>query len=64
MEQKKDKEKEKKEKKEGKEEEKIKFSYETLWKFIIRPPRDDYTEDMLGPKNFKMNGKSYHRIDY
>ena len=64
MEQKKDKDQEKKEKKEGKEEEKIKFSYETLWKFIIRPPRDDYTEDMLGPKNFKMHGKSYHRLDY
>ena len=60
------KEKNKEEKKEKKEkEEKINFSYETLWKFIIRPPRDDYTEDMLGPKNFKMhNGKSYHRQNF
>ncbi len=25
----------------------IKYSYETLWKFIIRPPRDEYDEDLL-----------------
>ena len=25
-----------------------KISYETLWKFIIRPPRDQYEEEYLG----------------
>ena len=42
----------------------IKFSYETLWKFIIRPPRDEYTESMLGKKLFKYNSKHYERKDY
>ena len=42
----------------------IKFSYETLWKFIIRPPRDEYTESMLGKKIFKYNSKHYERKDY
>ena len=41
-----------------------KFSYDTLWKFIIRPPRDDYTEKMLGCPQFKYNRKKYHRKDY
>ena len=41
-----------------------KFSYETLWKFIIRPPRDEYTESMLGSPYFKFNKKKYHRKDY
>ena len=35
-----------------------KFSYETLWKFIIRPPRDEYTESMLGSPYFKFNKKN------
>ena len=42
----------------------IKFSYETLWKFIIRPPRDDYNELMLGKKFFQYNSKQYERKDY
>ena len=42
----------------------IKFSYETLWKFIIRPPRDDYTESMLGHKIFRYKSKKYQRKDY
>ena len=42
----------------------IKFSYETLWKFIIRPPRDEYTESMLGKKIFRTNSKQYERKDY
>ena len=42
----------------------IKLSYESLWKFIIRPPRDDYTESMLGRNYFKYKGKKYHRKDY
>ena len=39
--------------------ENISFSYETLWKFIIRPPRDDYTEPMLGSPDFSFKGKKY-----
>ena len=46
------------------EKEKTSFSYENLWKFIIRPPRDEYNENMLGTKFFKYNGKKYHRKDY
>ena len=46
------------------EQNKVKISYETLWKFIIRPPRDEYTEEMLGNKKFKYNGKRYIRKDY
>ena len=44
--------------------EKPKISYETLWKFIIRPPRDNYTEDLLGPPVFMFKGKTYIRKDY
>ena len=42
----------------------LKLSYETLWKFIIRPPRDIYKESMLGSKNFRYKKKKYHRKDY
>ena len=42
----------------------IKFSYETLWKFIIRPPRDEYTESMLGNTSFHFNSKKYMRRDF
>ena len=52
------------EEKKEKEKEKVKFSYETLWKFIIRPPRDDYTENMLGEPSFYYKGKIYKRKDY
>ena len=44
--------------------ENTKFSYETLWKFIIRPPKDDYNEKMLGCPQFKYNRKKYQRKDY
>lgn len=43
---------------------KIKFSYEALWKYIIRPPRDNYSEDLLGPITFIYRGKLYQRKDY
>jgi len=42
----------------------VKISYETLWKFIIRPPRDEYKEYMLGAPNFRFNNKKYQRKDY
>ena len=42
----------------------ISFSYETLWKFIIRPPRDEYNEKMLGDNKFKYRNMKYERKDY
>ena len=30
------------------ENEKVELSYASLWKSIIRPPRDDYLEQQLG----------------
>ena len=41
-----------------------KISYETLWKFIIRPPRDEYDEDLLGHSYFTYKHKYYKRKDY
>ena len=41
-----------------------KISYETLWKFIIRPPRDEYDEDLLGNFVFVYHNKQYQRKDY
>ena len=32
-------------------------SYEDLWKAVIRPSRDDYTDQDLGPEKFKINHK-------
>ena len=32
-------------------------SYEDLWKAIIRPNRDDYTDADLGPEKFEIKGK-------
>ena len=45
-------------------EEKPKISYETLWKFIIRPPRDNYTEDLMIQPMFKFKGRNYIREDF
>ena len=45
-------------------EDKIKLSYETLWKFIIRPPRDEYDDEELGVANFAYEDKLYKRKDY
>ena len=42
----------------------VKISYDTLWKFIIRPPRDEYKESSLGSAYFKFNKKKYQRKDY
>ena len=44
--------------------EKIDISYETLWKAVIRPPRDDYDEESLGEALFTYRGKTYIRHDY
>ena len=37
--------------------EKSKYSYETLWKMIIRPPRDNYTEQSLGNSILLFKGR-------
>ena len=42
----------------------LEISYETLWKSIIRPPRDEYDLDQLGDKIFYHKGKTYIRHDY
>lgn len=34
--------------------------YDMLWKMVIRPPRDLYTEDELGPDKFRLGKKSLH----
>ena len=41
-----------------------KITYETLWKSIIRPERDIYKEEELGPKIFRFNNRIYTRTDY
>ena len=46
------------------EDNKPKISYETLWKFIIRPPRDEYDEELLGNRYFSYKHKHYQRKDY
>lgn len=43
---------------------KVELSYAALWKSIIRPPRDDYSEDQLGDSIFIYKGKTYIRRDY
>mmetsp|Transcript_30416 Transcript_30416/g.27666 ORF Transcript_30416/g.27666 Transcript_30416/m.27666 type:complete len:270 (-) Transcript_30416:640-1449(-) len=41
----------------------FKGSYSDLWKAIIRPPRDEYMISNLGPKEFKLDGRVFKRID-
>ncbi|MCQ2820538.1 MAG: alpha/beta hydrolase, partial [archaeon] len=48
----------------AKDEEKIDISYETLWKFIIRPPRDIYDESELGDCVFSYRNRIYIRKDF
>ena len=40
------------------------MSYEDLWKAIIRPPRDHYTPEMLGAKDFYINNNRCLRTDF
>ena len=44
--------------------EEVKLSYETLWKFIIRPPKDEYEEDFLVDEFFIYKNRQYQRKDY
>ncbi len=46
------------------ENEKVELSWSALWKSIIRPPRDEYTEDHLGENVFIYKGRTYTRKDY
>ena len=39
-------------------------SYEELWKAIIRPYRDEYSDKDLGPEKFRLNSKYYRRTDF
>ena len=39
-------------------------SYDDLWKAIIRPNKDDYTLEELGPYKFELKGKCYKRTDF
>ena len=43
---------------------KIELSYSTLWKSIIRPPRDTYSQELLGDEIFNYRGTTYLRKDY
>ena len=42
----------------------IKYNYETLWKFIIRPPRDIYDEEMMGEQIIEYDDKLIIRHDF
>ena len=39
-------------------------SYQELWKSIIRPYRDNYTNKDLGPEKFRINQRYYKRSDF
>ena len=39
-------------------------SYDDLWKAIIRPRRDLYEQEELGPYKFEINEKCYKRTDF
>jgi pimeloyl-ACP methyl ester carboxylesterase len=42
----------------------LKKGYEDLWKSIIRPPRDIYTIEDLGPAEFEIKHKIFKRTDF
>ena len=42
----------------------LEISYETLWKSIIRPPKDEYEDEHLGESLFYHKGKTFVRHDY
>lgn len=42
----------------------MKAKYESVWKSIIRPPRDIYEIASLGPVDFDYQGAAYHRNDF
>lgn len=42
----------------------LEISYSSLWKSIIRPPRDVYTQDLMGDCLFTFKGITYQRKDH
>lgn len=43
---------------------KFEISYSALWRSIIRPPRDEYSEEFLGDSLFTFRESNYVRKDY
>eukprot|EP00826_Nyctotherus_ovalis_P061701 TRINITY_DN8804_c0_g3_i1.p1 TRINITY_DN8804_c0_g3~~TRINITY_DN8804_c0_g3_i1.p1 ORF type:complete len:414 (+),score=89.36 TRINITY_DN8804_c0_g3_i1:61-1302(+) len=41
-----------------------KYGYTDAWKAIIRPPRDEYTDEELGPAKFMIGKKTFQRTDF
>ena len=39
-------------------------AYDELWKAVIRPNRDKYSDIELGPEKFELKGKCYKRTDF
>ena len=39
-------------------------NYDDLWKAVIRPGRDEYKQEELGPFKFEISGKCYKRTDF
>eukprot|EP01017_Pseudomicrothorax_dubius_P022708 TRINITY_DN24542_c0_g1_i2.p1 TRINITY_DN24542_c0_g1~~TRINITY_DN24542_c0_g1_i2.p1 ORF type:complete len:355 (+),score=69.68 TRINITY_DN24542_c0_g1_i2:132-1196(+) len=39
-------------------------AYDSLWKAFIRPPRDLYTQEELGPVTFRINDEAFIRKDF
>lgn len=43
---------------------KLQNNYEHLWKQIVRPARNNYSEDSLGPARFTLEGVDIQRRDF
>lgn len=41
-----------------------KGTYKDLWQSIIRPPRDEYAIEELGPDKFRINNRAFQRRDF
>jgi len=41
----------------------VSYGYSDAWKAIIRPPRDEYTDEDLGPAKFMIGKKTFQRTD-
>ena len=42
----------------------FRMSYETILNTAIRPPRNEFSPEELGPKRFELEGRQYERTDY
>jgi len=43
---------------------KLKEGYGSLWQAIIRPPREEYSSEDLGPSQFNLHGRTFQRTDF